>query len=271
MQTYDATRKGELGVAALTGFGMVLLIAFVTSVGTQLHPPAPILQPIAVLPDFAAINQVDVKKQQFFDYLEDYIVAENEAIAAIRSELQAYAGVVASGAALSPRERDRVMALAELYRIETEELSERGIMDVLMRRVDVLPVSLALAQAANESAWGTSRFTLEGNNLFGQWCYEEGCGIIPRRRRDGATHEVKKFNSIAEAIEAYLLNINTHPSYRELRDMRETMRRRSNKLDPVQLALGLAEYSERGENYVDEVQTIIEQNNLQSRDQSAYY
>ncbi len=271
MQAYDAARKAELGVAGVTGFALVLLIAAVQSVVPQLHPPVPTIEPIVVFPDFASIPEIDVKKQQFFDYLQDYVIAENEVIAELRAELSGYAEVIKSGAALSQRERRRVMALADLYRVETDELSERGIMEVLMRRVDVLPVSLALAQAANESAWGTSRFTLEGNNLFGQWCYEEGCGIVPNRRRDGATHEVKKFNNIGEAVEAYLLNINTHPSYRELREMRQAMRNRSRELDPMQLAYGLAQYSERGENYVDEVQTIIEQNNLQARDLDNYY
>ena len=133
-------------------------------------------------------------------------------------------------------------------------------------RVDIIPASLVLAQAANESAWGTSRFTLEGNNIFGQWCYEEGCGIVPRRRAAGATHEVRRFETIEEAVAAYFVNINTNPVYQYLRELRAQMRVQQLELNPLVLAFGLGRYSERGGNYIDEVQSIIIQNDLLSRD-----
>ena len=83
--------------------------------------------------------------------------------------------------------------------------SDQDIINELILRVDVIPVSLALAQAANESAWGTSRFALEGNNVFGQWCYKKGCGIVPAERRSGATHEVKSFTSVERSVQALSL------------------------------------------------------------------
>jgi Bax protein len=138
----------------------------------------------------------------------------------------------------------------------------------LLKRVDTIPVSLALAQAANESAWGTSRFALEGNNLFGQWCYDEGCGLVPNRRRANASHEVQSFESIEAAVRAYFMNINTHDRYQGFRDLRFQMRSKEGELDPFALAWGLDGYSERGEAYVDEVQTIILQNDLTNKDRS---
>jgi len=224
------------------------------------------VEPISVFPDFASIDSVAVKKQQFFDFLEDYVMAENENIAKTRRELGSYLDIANSGLDFSQRERRWILQLAEHYDLDTSTLSDREITNELYKRVDKVPVSLALAQAANESAWGTSRFAREGNNIFGQWCYEEGCGLVPRRRLAGATHEVKKFDSIQESVNAYINNINTHPSYSHLRDLRARMRDRNRPLDPLRLAIGLESYSQRGDNYVDEVQNLIEQNQLTERD-----
>ena len=152
------------------------------------------------------------------------------------------------------------------YRVDYERLSKKETLEELMLRVDFIPVSLVLAQAANESAWGVSRFAVEGNNIFGQWCYEKGCGIVPARREAGAKHEVKIFDNVQNSIKAYFLNINTHDSYSYLRDLRAKMRDRSLKLDPMSLAIGLGRYSERGDSYVDEIQRIIIQNDLRKRD-----
>jgi len=265
----DDTRKIELSIAASVAIAMVGLIVTVQNIASpQRPPPVDILEyePIAVFPDFASIQEISVKKQQFFDFLEDYVVAENETIQSTRDELTRYVDITHSGVGFSDREREWVFELAAKYHIETEKYSEKEVVDELMLRVDVLPVSLALAQAANESAWGTSRFALQGNNIFGQWCFEEGCGIVPSRRRSDANHEVKSFDNIAGSVEAYFLNINSHPSYSYLRDLRYRMRERDLPFDPMSLAIGLGRYSERGDNYVDEVQNIILQNDLRKRD-----
>ena len=267
-----ATPRGrELGVAAFTSLALAGLVALVSQLANPVLPEIavePELTPITVFPDFASIRDVDVKKQQFFDYLEDYVAAENESIAEIREELQSFADIANSGVGFSNREREWILELADYYRIETADKTDREIANELMLRVDEIPVSLVLAQAANESAWGTSRFALEGNNIFGQWCFEEGCGIVPSRRRSGATHEVKRFDSISESISGYFQNINTHNSYRYLRELRAEMRDTDGELDPLLLASGLGRYSERGDHYVDEVQNIILQNDLLERDQS---
>lgn len=267
-------RRFEQQIAA--GALGCLLAALITYVSLTSVPATPEMmaeeaglteiEPITVFPDFASIDTVAVKKQQFFDFLEDYVMAENANIAETRRELRSYVDIANSGVAFSQRERRWILQLAEHYDLDTSALSDREIANELYLRVDKVPVSLALAQAANESAWGTSRFARQGNNIFGQWCYEEGCGLVPRRRLSGATHEVKKFDSIQESVNAYINNINTHPSYSYLRELRARMRDRNRPLDSLRLAMGLGSYSQRGDNYVDEVQNLIVQNQLTERD-----
>ena len=225
---------------------------------------------LSVLPDFTLVTDVVARKQQFFDFLEAYVNAENKRLLQRRESLMMFSQILANGHRLSPSERLNLAKLALDYRIDfNSDAAQRGDMALvaqLLRRVDAIPVSLVLAQAANESAWGTSRFAVDGNNLFGQWCYEEGCGFVPLARDNKASHEVRKFNTIAAAVSAYFRNINTHPSYSHFRRMRETMREQEKVLDPIQLAYGLGSYSQRGDNYIDEVQTIIQQNDLRLRD-----
>tara|TARA_A100001015_G_scaffold109850_1_gene121927 strand:- start:481 stop:1284 length:804 start_codon:yes stop_codon:yes gene_type:complete len=218
--------------------------------------------PISVFPDFAAVVEIDVRKQQFFLFLKDYIDAANAEVLETRQQLKRYDEVAASGSRFSPTERGWILALADEYDLDTSELFEREITAELMKRVDEVPLAMALAQAANESAWGTSRFALEGNNIFGQWCFESGCGLVPLQRQGNASYEVRKFESIGESVRAYIKNINSQYSYEGLRELRARMRRRNEPLNAFDLAAGLAAYSERGENYVDEVQNLIVQNEL---------
>ena len=228
----------------------------------RITPPLLEIEPITVFPDFASIQDVKVKKQMFFDFLELYIVEQNVRIGRTRERLLELSDVVAEGVPLSNDERTELTSIAQRYFLNIEEMRDPELLYELLMRVDTIPAPLALAQAANESAWGTSRFTLEGNNLFGQWCYDEGCGIVPSRRRPDASHEVRAFESIDAAVQAYFLNLNTHDRYQNFRDMRFQMRNQRGELDPLVLAYGLEGYSERGDKYVDEIQTIIQQNEL---------
>ena len=266
------TRQLELLAAAVTAVAMLVLVILVQRLagpGSTEETMVVAMPPIIVFPDFAGIPDVQVKKQQFFDFLEDYIVTENTHIRRLREQLLKRADIVNDGIALSSREREWMLDLAQSYGLEVAQSSDREIANELMLRVDVIPVSLALAQAANESAWGTSRFVLEGYNIFGQWCYEEGCGMVPQRRVSGATHEVRRFDSVAASVKGYLDNINTHHLYAYLRELRAFMRNQQQTLDPMVLAYGLGRYSERGEDYVDEIQNIIIQNKLRNRDRLA--
>ena len=126
-----------------------------------------------------------------------------------------------------------------------------------------MPASLALAQAAKESGWGTSRFARAGNNWFGQQCFREGCGHVPVRREADRQHEVARFPSVQAAVDAYMLNLNTHYRYQEFRDLRAQSRGNGNSLKGTELAAGLLAYSERREAYVAEIIDMIEYNELE--------
>ena len=265
-ETIEQSRRLELAFAGIVSFALVGLILAVMELSSPDAVVAEFSEPIVVFPDFASISDIDAKKKQFFDFFQDFVRYENGLISETRVRLLSYAEIVEGGVLLSGRERDWLLGLASSYEVGTEIVSDKEILDELLKRVDVIPASLVLAQAANESAWGTSRFALEGNNIFGQWCFEEGCGIVPNRRVEGATHEVKSFDSIKASIEGYFRNINTHHLYADFREERARLRRLGHSLDPIALVEGLERYSQRGENYIDEVQTLIYQNDLRQRD-----
>jgi Bax protein len=120
------------------------------------------------------------------------------------------------------------------------------------------------ARTPKDSGGGSSCFARQANNLFGQWCFEPGCGLVPLSRPEGATHEVRKFASVSASVSSYVRNLNTHPSYQKMRELREMLRSREAPLCGVRLAEGLESYSARGSRYVREVQMLIVQNDLES-------
>jgi len=221
---------------------------------------------ITEIPDFSAIVDVEEKKQAFFDFLQPYVDAQNAKVLQQRERLLALTDKVNGRQELDRNERLFIRNLADQYEMASDNYRDRGFLNRLLRRVDVLPPSLVLAQAANESAWGTSRFALEAYNFFGQWCYSEGCGMVPNRRRPSARHELKSFNSLEDAVDAYFRNLNTFPSYQDLRLIRESLRASDRPIDGISLARGLMSYSERGEAYIGELQSMIEFNALLERD-----
>lgn len=152
---------------------------------------------------------------------------------------------------LSNKEKIFIRTLTEKYR--TKKAIE------LLDRVDVLPVSLILAQGAFESFWGTSRFAREGNNLFGMWTWGEQ-GIIPARREAGKTHKLAIYGSILEAVREFVLTLNRLPAYEDLRKIRQ------NTMDSMTIADGLFYYSERGSAYIADIKTIIQHNDLTKYD-----
>ena len=233
-------------------------------------PSAPVEESsVSTLPDFDAITNVDLKKEAFFTYFHHFIEVENTRILTLREKLLGFSSILASGGDLSTIELQSLETISRQYRLRDSELSTDDLVEELLVRADVIPVSLALAQAATESAWGTSRFAREGNNIFGQWCFDEGCGLVPGRRADDKSHEVKAFASVEGSIRAYLHNLNTNPSYEYLRELRAQMRIKDKPLDSRALAQGLLRYSERGHVYISELYDIIRINDLLSLDQQS--
>ena len=131
--------------------------------------------------------------------------------------------------------------------------------------MDEIPTSLALAQAAKETGWGTSRFALEGNALFGQWTWS-GEGLKPKDSDSSEGHKVMKFNILQASVRAYQRNLNTHKSYKEFRKARAELRSQGKELDSIILSEYLDKYAETGTKYVEILQKIIEQNNLKDFD-----
>ena len=145
------------------------------------------------------------------------------------------------------------------YGINSNDLS------VLKIRMDEVPVSLALAQAAKETGWGTSRFAQEGNALFGQWTWS-GEGLKPKDSDKNEGHKVMKFNVLQASVRAYQRNLNTHSSYKDFRKARAELRDEDKELDSLVLAEYLKNYAETGDKYVEVLRKIIEQNNLKDFD-----
>ena len=145
------------------------------------------------------------------------------------------------------------------YGVPSKDLS------ILKIRMDEVPVSLALAQAAKETGWGTSRFALEGNALFGQWTWS-GEGLKPKDAEKNEGHKVMKFNVLQASVRAYQRNINTHSTYKEFRKERAKLRDDGKPLDSIVLSRFLNKYAETGEKYVEVLQQIIKQNNLKDFD-----
>lgn len=218
--------------------------------------------PTRAMPDFGSMRDVKTKKAAFFEYMKSVIDAENRKIAADRLRIKQ----LSRKATLNKTDKAWLTSMAKKYRLSLAKKLTPQWYTALLERVDTLPVSLALAQAANESAWGTSRFARKGNNLFGQWCFSKGCGLVPMQRNKGASHEVRKFDSVAASVAACFLNLNSHTRYAGLRALRARARREDQPVTGIYLSPGLVRYSRRGEAYVRELVAIITGNGLEKYD-----
>ena len=147
------------------------------------------------------------------------------------------------------------------YQITDEDITE------LKLRMDIIPASLAIAQAAKESGWGTSRFALEGNAMFGQWTWGKD-GIEPSEKKDNEQHKILKFPMLRSSVKAYLKNLNTHRGYGEFRKERSLLRQNNKKISGLDLADYLYNYAKTGSEYVKILKKIIRQNDLTDFDSS---
>lgn len=212
-----------------------------------------------VSPDFAAITDVKERKKAFFEYLTPFIMEKNSLILKDRERLNA---LLTSNKKLSAKNKKWISTLRKDHRLKTLENYSKDDIQALLNRLDIIPASLVLAQAANESAWGTSRFATKGNNYFGQWCFRKGCGLVPESRDDDADHEVRKFNDARESVFAYIDNLNTNAAYKKLRASRAQLRENKEIVTGLALVHGLEHYSERGQAYVEEIESLINYNKL---------
>ncbi|OOZ39111.1 hypothetical protein BOW53_12930 [Solemya pervernicosa gill symbiont] len=200
------------------------------------------------------------KKTTFINKLVPLVEVENRRIAEVRAELITLFDSVAAGGVLTDGELNRIHKIAKQYRVKGDPLSQR---EALLQRVDIIPVELALAQAANESAWGESRFAREALNLFGIWTYDASKGLVPKGRSEGQKHLVRKYDSLGESVRHYLNLLNSHSAYQPLREIRAELRRSGGELDGALMAAGLVRYSAKGDEYVKIIRSIISTNELE--------
>lgn len=203
----------------------------------------------SAIPDFGSIKDVSQKKKAFFDYMYPLILAENKKVLAERAIVK------------NNKKPAQLTKICEKYSKNCETIDAKKRQN-LLRRIDVIPPSLAMAQSANESAWGTSRFAKKGNNFFGQWCYTKGCGIVPAKRDKGTKHEVRRFSDSQQSVGSYIFNLNTGRVYSLIRKLRAEARAKSTNPSGYELAKGLIKYSQRREAYVKEVRSMISYNKL---------
>ena len=225
-------------------------------------PSTPNKKASTPLPNFSSFKNVKEKKEQFFQFMLPKIRLANTKIRVERSSLQDLFDRNKDELILTDADKKFLGALKLKYKI-SEELEALDSINALLTKIDEVPASLVLAQSANESGWGTSRFAIEARNMFGIWCFREGCGIKPLQRAAGKKYEVAKYETIQASVEAYMLNINSHPAYRELRRIRSEARADNSYLSGMALAEGLETYSARGEQYVKEIKQLIRINKLQ--------
>jgi len=210
------------------------------------------------LPKFSAFTDVKEKKQAFFDFIRPHVEAENKKILQQRATLEIALMMLQFDEPLNNKQTKQIKTILNQYKL-SDVINTISLTQAL-RRVDIIPKEMALMQAANESAWGTSRFARIGLNFFGQWCYKKGCGMVPGRRNTGAAHEVAAFQSVRQGVASYFKNLNTHAAYKDLRTIRADLRRQQKPLAANKLTYGLMSYSERGEEYIKELNQMIKHN-----------
>lgn len=199
------------------------------------------------------------RKIAFVSQMLPLIHQINEEIERDRRTIEQVMTCRAEGVALDPLLRARLRFLKERYKAD-------GDLDRLYRRIDVVPPSLALAQGAIESGWGTSRFVRAGNAVFGQYTDPDGGGLVPARVAEKSPVRLAHFPDIEASVRSYIHNLNTHPAYEGFRTLRAEMRSRSRPLDGPALAETLLRYSARGKAYIQDVKAIIARNDLHAYD-----
>ena len=207
--------------------------------------------------DIKTLGDTKKKRELFIKIVLPLILKENEKITEDRKKLFKILGKNFNTAG----ERVWLKRRFNEYKIEDKDLSK------LKMRMDIVPVSIAIAQAANESGWGTSRFALEGNALFGQWTWSKK-GISPKNKDPNKTHKVLQFQILKASVRAYKNNLNTHNAYREFREVRAQLREEGKPIIGLDLTKYLKAYAAIGEKYVAILDDIIEKNSLTDFDKA---
>ncbi len=213
--------------------------------------------------DFQHLNE---QKQQFVKTVLPLIINENQKILSNRNDLIILRSKLTENNSLNSFELNKLRKLSKKYKIEYHNEHKMEIIDKLLLRVEMIPNSIVLAQAAIESGWGSSRFAQEYNALFGEYTYDNTKGVVPLKRKNGDTHLIKAFNSYNNSVASYFNNINSHYAYEDFREIRNIMRERNNFSNINLLVERLSTYAE-DENYIKTIKQVIKINKFSIFDQ----
>ena len=241
----------------------------------QMQVPRTLL--IAISPgwrDEAAEMPNDTKKEFFYRCLLPLVTHANWLVRQRRAWLMERKKELDKGRMLEGENLENMRLFATVLQVRSSDEAELitdsaewlAIIDELLYRLDEIPAGLAIGQAAYESGWGTSRFTIEGNALFGQWTYG-GEGMAPKQqRKELGDHKIATFTWPFDSVRGYFLNLSTHPAYEDFRKIRAELRKNKKPLSSLALADGLISYSERGQEYVDSLKSLIRSNGFDLAD-----
>lgn len=222
---------------------------------------APLAASVEPVPNFSLHKNVIEKKKAFFAYLLPEIRRQNFLVLKERRMVLALYEMASQNQPFNIEQQAVLKHLVNKYHLAKQKhRSNEFLLSQLIKRVDVLPEALILVQTANESGWGTSRFARLGYNFFGLWCFKKGCGFVPSQRNEDSAHEVAKFRDLSHGMMTYVRNLNRLYAYQELREIRIQLRRRGKPITAEALVKGLSRYSERGDEYIRELQNMIRVN-----------
>jgi len=198
------------------------------------------------------------QKREFINILKPLIDRSNEKTMQERAFVENFFNKALSSAfrSMNPSDLKRLLKISKKYRVKN--IFDR---DLYLKRIDIVPVPLALVQGAIESGWGKSRFVREANNIFGHWTWGE-IGLIPTGREEGKTHKIRIFNTMQDSVDAYILNLNRHYAYRGFREARLKKREEGKLITGYEAADTMINYSELREKYVEMLHKMMKEHHL---------
>jgi len=229
--------------------------------GVRSHRQVPRFFLAAVPRDLPQLREPADRKNVFVLMTLPLVLHVNELILQTRVQVKALQKKRDSGKLITLKNQEFLEKLAGDYGLKETDI------DQLLKHIDIIPPSLALAQSAEESGWGTSRFAREGNALFGQRTWRSTTGLVPKKREEGKKFKVRAFDDLLDGVKAYARNLNAHPYYKEFRERRAAMRQSVDQpIDGMKLVPTLIRYSERGEDYIATIQKLIRINQFTAFD-----
>lgn len=215
--------------------------------------------------DRKVVEELPNQKSRFIYFILRYAQAANQHINQQREKLLSLSLMPHSQ--ISEPDRRWLASLADQYKLANFDFKHTKSWEELLKRVDIVPNSLVVAQAIEESGWGRSRFARQGYNYFGLWCFRQDCGIVPADRDPRDIHEIQIFSDPQEAVSKYMLNMNTLSAYVQLRELRKQLRDRQSPITGKVLYSAIATYSTRREDYVSDIEEILESYHLYQFDE----